>query len=119
MYPPPLTLTPSTEIANNLEQTQLEHYKKDSAICPNDTTKINDNRMIELKNKNIELREEKSSDAVHAGSFYGLPPEHILEFQKIAWEVSGMSLTYAEAWKAGHTLVNFFDLLIRTDNEVD
>jgi len=116
MYPPPPTLTTTRDFANNVEQTQLEHYKKNDGQCFTNETKPNNNSMIELKNTNEALEKEKAADTAHAGSFYGLPPEHILEFQRIAWEVSGMRLTYAEAWECGHTLTNFFNILIRSED---
>lgn len=73
----------------------------------------------ELYETNETLIKEISKDVSQLGCFYGLPPESILEFQQIALEVAGMELSYAEAWKAGHDLVNFFDLLLRNDNEVE
>ena len=77
------------------------------------------NRISELNETNETLKKRKESDVSHTGSFYGLPPEYILEFQKIAWEVARTRLTYEGAWDCGHTLVNFFDLLLRNDNEVE
>jgi hypothetical protein len=118
MYPHDLYLPLSRDNAAVVKQEQLEHYKKDVGQCFTKKANYDDNLMTELKNTNEVLKRNKSSVTANAGSFFGLPPEHILEFQKIAWEVSGMRLTYAEAWECGHTLTNFFDLLIRTDNEV-
>ncbi|MEI7690592.1 MAG: hypothetical protein WCI63_03135, partial [bacterium] len=75
------------------------------------------NHISELNETNETLKKEVSKDVSQSGCFYGLSPESILEFQKIALEVSGMNLTYEEAWKTGHDLVNFFDLLLSNDND--
>jgi len=74
---------------------------------------------IQARNETNEtLKERKLSDVSNAGYFYGLPADHNIEFQKIALELAGMQLTYEEAWEAGHSLVNFFDILLRNDNEI-
>lgn len=68
---------------------------------------------------NETLKERKLSDVSNAGCYYGLPTDHIIEFQKLALELAGMKLSYEEAWEAGHSLVNFFDVLCRNDNEIE
>ncbi len=72
------------------------------------------NRLGSLSENETETDEthKKKTDSSVSGT---LPREHIEEFQKIAYEVAGMKLTYSEAWEAGHSLVRFFDLLINGD----
>ena len=66
---------------------------------------------------NVTLKQEKLAEPSNAGCFYDLPTEYIIEFQEIALKVAGMKLTYKEAWEAGHSLINYFDILLRNDNE--